>query len=80
MAMVVAVVAVKMVMAEVMEVAAARAVAEVILVVIVAVMAVTAVMMPNRRLIVQQVSLQINPFQALKICSTCDHTIPYIKY
>ena len=72
MAMVVAVVAVKMVMAEVMEVAAARAV--------VAVMAVTAVMMPNRRLIVQQVSLQIIPFQALKICSTCDYTIPYTKY
>ena len=44
------------------------------------VMAVTAVMMRNRRLIVQQVSLQIIPFQALKICSICDHTIPYIKY
>ena len=79
--MVVAVVAVKLVMAEVMEVAAARAVAAVILVVIMAVMAVTAVMMPNRRLIVQQVSLQIIPFQALKICSTGNHTlIPHIKY
>ena len=63
-AIVVAVVAVKIVTAVVMVVAAPRAVAAVILVVIVADMAVTAVTMPKRWLIVQQVSLQIIPFQA----------------